>query len=283
MPLGCLSASENVMPEPSTVITSLQNDTIKFIRTLEARKARRESGLFVAEGVANLAAARAAGRVPETVVTHDGAAHGDAAALVDWAKTGGARALQVTAAVMSKLTGRDNAPDALGVFRIQWAPPPSARDLAAETVWLALEGVRDPGNLGTILRTVEACGAAGIMLVGAGCDPHAPDCVQAAMGSLFKVPLVQMTTEAFLAWRPAWQGEVQGTHLGGQIDFRDARPRGPVLLVMGSEGTGLSDELSAACTQLVKIPIAPGVDSLNLAVATGLALYQLCGPRLQMR
>jgi TrmH family RNA methyltransferase len=144
------------------------------------------------------------------------------------------------------------------------------------------EGIRDPGNLGTIIRTVEAVGAKGILLVGASCDPYSRECVRATMGSIFNVPLVRMDAENFRTWLSGWPGDVVGTHLSAKEDFRALSYRGPVLLLMGSEGPGLSDPLAAACSKLVKIPMAGRLDSLNLAVATALVLYEVRRPRLHL-
>ena len=141
---------------------------------------------------------------------------------------------------------------------------------------------RDPGNLGTIVRTVDAVGASGILLVGTTCDPFQPECIRATMGSIFSVPLVRLSREDFLAWRADWTGDVVGTHLSGKQDFRQATYRSPTLLVMGSEGPGLSESLTRSCTQLVKIPMAGRLDSLNLAIATALTLYELRGPHLKL-
>jgi TrmH family RNA methyltransferase len=102
------------------------------------------------------------------------------------------------------------------------------------------------------------------------------------MGSIFAVPLVRMSGEAFSGWVERWPGDVVGTHLQAKEDFRSARYRGPVLLVMGSEGPGLSAPVAEACTRLVKIPMTGGLDSLNLAVAAALALYQIRGPALTL-
>jgi TrmH family RNA methyltransferase len=102
------------------------------------------------------------------------------------------------------------------------------------------------------------------------------------MGSIFSVPLVRLDQPGFLQWLEAWPGDVVGTHLSGADDFRKVAYRSPTLLVMGSEGAGLSPELTAACTRLVKIPMAGRLDSLNLAVATALALYQIRGPHLSL-
>ena len=102
------------------------------------------------------------------------------------------------------------------------------------------------------------------------------------MGSIFAVPLVRMTRELFVEWCKAWPGDIVGTHLEGAEDFRKVSPRGPVLLVMGSEGPGMSDDVRAVCTRLVRIPMAGRLDSLNLAVATALTLYQLRGAHLTL-
>ena len=142
--------------------------------------------------------------------------------------------------------------------------------------------MRDPGNLGTIIRTADAVGAKGVILIGQSCDPYAHECVRATMGSIFAVPLVKMTREAFLGWRAGWSGDVVGTLLEAKEDFRKAAYRAPVLLVMGSEGPGLSEPIASACTRRVKIPMAGALNSLNLAVATGLMLYQLRGPHLKL-
>lgn len=264
-------------------ITSLQNDRVKAIRALEMRKERRETGLFVAEGVSILVTAREQGFAPRTLVYREGsAASGVQRGLVSSALAAGAEVLEVTDAILAKLAAKDNPQSMLGVFEQRWADPPVAARLGTDAAWVALEEVRDPGNLGTIIRTAHATGAGGVILVGNCCDPYSRECVRATMGSIFAVPLVRMTREDFLAWRKSWTGDVVGTHLSGTEDFRRARYRGPVLLLMGSEGPGLSDTMASACSRLVKIPMAAGIDSLNLAVATALTLYQVRGTRLSV-
>jgi TrmH family RNA methyltransferase len=252
-------------------ITSLQNDRVKAIRALEMRKERKETGLFVAEGTSILVTARDNGFVPETLVYRAGTAgSGLAQGLVAWGLNSGVECLEVSEAVLGKLASKDNPQSMLGVFRQRWVEPPPAGKVARDSLWLALEEVRDPGNLGTIIRTADAVGAAGIILVGASCDPYSHECVRATMGSVFSIPLARMTREAFLGWTKNWQGDMVGTHLDADQDFRSAKYRPPVLLLMGSEGPGLSEPLTAACTRLVKIPMAGRLDSLNLAVATAL-------------
>ena len=270
-------------PNAPRAITSLTNERVKFIRSLEMRKARKESGLFVAEGVSILMTAAENGIHPETLVVRAGsAASGAARDLVQAALRRGAEVLEVSAAVLEKLAAKDNPQTMLGVFRQVWADAPQPESVAADATWLALEEIRDPGNLGTIVRTADAVGAAGIVLVGTCCDAWSRECVRATMGSIFAVPLVRMSHDAFATLLAEWAGDSVGTHLAGRDDFRKVAFRPPTLLVMGGEGPGLSEAVAKACSRLVKIPMAGKLDSLNLAVATALALYQIRGPKLRL-
>jgi len=265
------------------LITSLQNDRVKAIRALEMRKERKETGLFVAEGTSLLITARDHGFVPETLIYRTGSASsGLAQGLVAWALREGVECLEVSEAVLGKLSSKDNPQSMLGVFKQRWADLPGAKKAPDDAAWVALEEVRDPGNLGTVIRTADAVGAAGVILIGNCCDPYSHECVRATMGSVFAVPLVRTQREAFLDWVPRWRGDVVGTHLDGAEDFRSAQYKMPAVLLMGSEGPGLSQQLAAACTRLVKIPMAGQLDSLNLAVATALVLYQMRGPQLKL-
>ncbi len=274
-------------PEPHRggvrAITSLQNERVKLIRSLEMRKVRRETNLFVAEGVSVLVMARDAGWVPRMLVFLTGSApSGVARGLVTWAEAAGAECLEVSQAVLAKLAAKDNPQTMLGVFEQRWAAEPVPAAVGGDATWLALEAVRDPGNLGTIVRTVDAVGASGVILIGACVDPYARETVRASMGSIFNVPLVRMSAERSLAFAAEWAGDVVGAQLSAREDFRGLRYRAPVLLVMGSEGPGLSPELAAACSRRVRIPMAGRLDSLNLAVATGLMLYEIRRERLQL-
>ena len=258
------------------LITSLTNDRVKAIRALEMRKTRRETGLFVAEGLSILISARDLGRWPETLVYQAGTAgEGPARGLVTAALQRGVECLEVSAAILEKLSQRDNPQTMLGVYKQTWSTPPPLSALKPDDVWLALEEIRDPGNLGTILRTVDAFGIKGVILIGSCVDAHARECIRATMGSIFAVPLARHSREEFPSWRKSWPGDVVGTHLSANEDVRAFRPKRPVLVVMGSEGPGLSDEMTKACSRLVKIPMAGRLDSLNLAVATAITLFEL--------
>ena len=278
-----MSRDPDRTPREPLVVTSLQNERIKAIRALDMRKERKATGLFVAEGASILMTARDAGWRPVTLLGETHAlASGVAKGLADWAASVGADTIAVTEAVLAKLAAKDNPQSLLGVFEQRWAKPPQPSHVAEGDVWLALEEVRDPGNLGTILRTVDAVGAKGVILIGQSCDPWSRECVRATMGSIFAVPLLRMDRAQFAAFAARWPGDVVATHLSGAEDFRAAQYREPVLILMGSEGPGLSDELAKIATRRVKIPMAGRLDSLNLAVATALMLYQVRGSHLKL-
>ena len=239
-------------------MTSPQNPTLKLIRSLSEKKHRQETGLFVAEGEEVLERARREGWEPVYLLTTTHAEPwGDAALML------------VTEKIMGQVSAQKNPPRKIGIFRQNYAP-----DVTTQGVWVALEDMRDPGNLGTIIRTADAAGASGVILAGQSCDPFSPDCVRATMGSVFGVPLVRMDQKAFLDFCRGWPGESVGTHLKATETYR--RPyKSPTLLIMGSEGRGLSPELSEACSTLVRIPMKGGAESLNVAIATGLMLFEV--------
>ncbi|MGH6820680.1 MAG: TrmH family RNA methyltransferase [Methylocella sp.] len=242
-------------------ISSLQNPAIKLIRSLAKKKYREETGLFVAEGEKVLQRAYGLDWKPETLIS--------TGEMSPWGK---ARLVEVTPAVMASLSAQNNPPPMLGVFRQRWQ-----ESVEPSGLWLALENMRDPGNLGTIIRTADATGAKGVILAGECCDPWGPDCVRATMGSIFAVPLVRMAGASLIGLCKSWPGEVVGTHLQATEDYRRAY-RKPTLIVMGSEGHGLSDDLAKACSALVRIPMREGPDSLNVAVAAGLMLFEARRP-----
>jgi RNA methyltransferase, TrmH family len=175
--------------------------------------------------------------------------------------------------LMAELSGQNNPLSVLATFRQRYQPHPGK-----DGVWLALEEIRDPGNLGTIIRTADAAGASGIILVGDCCDPYAPECVRATTGSIFAVPLVRMPQKQFAEFAKGWPGETVATVMGAKTDYR-RNYKAPALLVLGSESRGLTPEVAAACSTKVSIPMRRGVESLNVATAAALMLYVVAGIR----
>jgi RNA methyltransferase, TrmH family len=238
-------------------ISSPQNPQIKLLKSLEDKKGRREAGLFLAEGHAMLERALDEGWQPRHLVSTK---------RVDlWEDV---QPLLVTEKVMSTLSSHNNPQDVLASFPMKFQPHPGKTG-----VWLALEEIRDPGNLGTIIRTADAAGAAGIILVGDCCDPYSPECIRATTGSVFAMPLVKMNEDGFLNYLKAFPGPTIGTVMGAKHDYRSPITE-PALIVLGTESKGLSAAVTSACSKLVRIPMKAGVESLNVATAAALLLYQ---------
>ena len=259
------------------VITSLQNERVKAARALHMRKAREETGLFLAEGLKIAVEAMELGRTPRTVMyAAEAADHPLLRRLLAYTREHGGEALQVTRDILGKVSRKDNPQTVVSVFPQLWTPLEEL-DPAAADVWVALAAVRDPGNLGTVIRTADAAGCGGVLLVGDCCDPWSVEAVRATMGSIFATPLFRASDAEFLAWRRGWPGAVVGTLLTAARDHREAEYRRPTLLLMGNEAQGLSPELAAACDTAVKIPMRGRADSLNLAVATGVMIYAATG------
>lgn len=256
-------------------ITSLANPIIKDIRALAQKKHRDQQNAFMAEGLKLVIDALDLGWNIRTFVF---ARSQRGNQLVEKAaartKAAGGLVLEVPEKILGAITRRDNPQAVLGVFSQRWTPldkiSPQQGDL-----YVALDRVRDPGNLGTIIRTVDAVGAKGIILIGDTTDPFSVETVRATMGSIFAVPVSRASSDSFLAWKKATKSRLIGTHLKGSVDYR--RPdysQGPMVLMMGNEQQGLPDNLAAACDTLIRIPQTGRADSLNLAVATGIALYE---------
>ncbi len=265
------------MTEGLPKITSLANPLVKAARGLHVRKEREESGLFLAEGLKIVAEAFELGRTPEILFFGPAAdRHPLLRRIAAAAAAAGGRVCEVTLDVLAKVSRRDNPQTVVGVFRQTYLALEAVEPTTAPC-WVALETVRDPGNLGTVVRTADAAGCGGVILIGECCDPYSVEAVRATMGSVFATPLVRTTRAAFLAWRRAWPGSVVGTLLSAERDHASAPYRAPCLILLGNEQQGLTAELAGACDLTVKIPMRGRADSLNLSVAAGVMIYAATG------
>lgn len=246
------------------IITSAQNPTIKSIRALELKKNRQETGLFVAEGLRALERAHRAGIAPDYVLSVRGPQ--------DW---GQERDIRVSEAVMGRLSAQNNPSDVIAVFK----QSAILSDFSSAEVAIALEDIRDPGNLGTIIRTADAVSVRHVVLVGETCDPFSPEAVRATMGSLFGVRISRVNAKQFASVLAQWQGEIVATAADAKTDYRRTYTR-PTLLLMGSEGSGLSPTLAEQANVSVRIPMSGGAESLNVATASALMLYEIRRPEL---
>ena len=265
----------------SRVITSLTNPLIKDIRALEMRKVRQEAGLFVVEGLKLVADAIENGWPIRILVHRSGEDKPMLARAIQATGRAGGDVLEVTSDILEKLSRRDNPQTVIGVFE-QRLEKLTDVTIKGAALWIGLDRVRDPGNLGTIIRTADAVGAEGVMLIGDTTDPFGLEATRATMGSIFNVRLAAGPMDAFLSWRKSFKGRVTGTHLAGTHDYRDVDYAGPNLLLMGNEQQGLPDELAEVCNNLVKIPMRGQADSLNLAVATGVMLFEMARGQLKL-
>jgi len=256
-------------------VTSLSNPIVKDIKALSDKKHRDETKSFMAEGLKLVIDALELGFEIRTLVYAKNVK--DKPQVVQAATKTVARGglvLEVSEKVLSSITRRDNPQMVVGIFTQRWT---SLRDLKpkANETYVALDRVRDPGNLGTIIRTADAAGASGVILLGETTDPYSMETVRATMGSVFALPLVKASPADFLAWKKGAGVSVVATHLAGAVDYRtiDYRKK-PVVLLMGNEQQGLPDALASEADALARIPQAGLADSLNLAIATGIMLFE---------
>ncbi len=258
------------------VVTAYSNPLVKRVQGLRDKRHRREEGLFLAEGLRILTEARETGRVPRYLFfASASASHPLVRALVAAVEArGDGEAIETTPDILSKLSGKDNPQAVVGVFET-FETTLADLDRAAAPLWLVAERLRDPGNLGTILRTGDAVGAGALILVDECVDPFSTEAVRASMGALFTVPIVRTPWPDFLAWLRRGPGQLVGLSLQTEEGYRNAPYAAPTFLLTGNEAQGLPETYEAACDLLVKLPMRGKADSLNAAVATAVMAYEV--------
>jgi len=266
-------------------ITSAANPMVKALKALHLKKARAESGLFLAEGARLASEAADLGVFPEIMAVSAAALERpQVKKLASAAAVAGARVIETSESVLASIAKRDNPQTVIGAYKQRYAEltpgapassrPTVAGKMPAVPLIVALEGVRDPGNLGTIVRTADSVGADMVVLVGQTCDPFSVEAVRATMGSIFAVPIARADFATFDAWRRKAKLLLIGASLNGETRADWPADRG-VALFMGNEQSGLSSEMERACDRLVRLPMQGRADSLNLAIATGVMLYDV--------
>lgn len=257
------------------MITSFTNPTVKALRKLEQKKYRQQSGTFFIEGlrivgeaVQTRAPIKALVVAPDLLISEFGRSLLADPSLADVEK------IEVSAEIYEKLAHKQG-PQGIGAIVKQSWQDLAAIQLAADDLWVALDAVADPGNLGTIMRTADAVGARGIILLEHSTDPYDPAAVKASMGAIFSLALASAAWDDFQPWQKQEKALLVGTSDHGATDYQQIHYRRPLILLMGSERHGLPDEMMAACDHLARIPMAGRSDSLNLAVATAVMLYEI--------
>ena len=257
-------------------ITSRTNPKIKLARALYRRKIRREKRLFICEGLHLVGEAIASEAKIHSILFSPELLKGDyAPSLLSEAERKNAPLTSTTPDVFCSVASKENPQ---GILAIVHQPELVLPDLNPETFsfGVALVSPQDPGNIGTILRTIEAVGAGGLLILDGGADAYHPSSVRASMGAIFWKPVVQSNLEEFLSWSTEKKYHVYGTSAHGDTDYRDVfKYKEPLILLLGSEREGLHTEYRAMCERLIRLPIAGRSSSLNLAVAAGVLLYDI--------
>jgi TrmH family RNA methyltransferase len=256
-------------------VTAFSNSTVKLLRALRDKKARRSEGLFLAEGLRILTEARDSGRLPEIVAfSAEGGRHPLAAEVIAATEAAGGDAIETTPDILSKMSGKDNPQMLLGAYR-QPTTELARIDRSAAPLWIVAQALRDPGNIGTILRTGDAVGAGGLILVDDSADPFSVEAVRASMGALFTQQIAIARWPEFVAWLRGGEGQLVGASLKASQDYLDAAYQRPCFLLIGNEQQGLPAGYEAECDSLVKIPMAGRADSLNAAMAAAVMAFAI--------
>ena len=256
-------------------ITGFSNPLLKEIRGLREKKLRKRAGLFLAEGLRILTEAREAGFLPEMLFrVKDRPVHDLEVMLEAEVLGNGGDVVETNADIMAKLSGKDNAQAVIGVYRDHGTALINI-DRSTAPIWLVAQSMRDPGNLGTMLRTGDAVGAGGLILMDDCTDPFSVESVRASMGAIFTQKIVQCRWEEFIAWLRAGDGQLVGTSLQTETDYQVARYSAPCFILTGNEAQGLPDDYESQCDLLVKMPMEGKADSLNAAVATAVMAYEV--------
>ncbi len=253
------------------LIASLSNPLVKQARSLRQRKARAETGLFLVEGLHHVGEAIESSWDVETVLYAPDLLTGDfSKQLLEQAVRLPLRLQPVSAQVMESLAEKDNPQ---GILALVQQRKVGFEALSGLQRLAALVSPQDPGNVGAILRTMDAVGVDGLCLLDGGVDLYHPSLVRASMGALFWKPVVQASFPEFIKWVQPNSYQLIGASAHAKVDYRKLTPRIPWILLMGSEQKGLSRQQLSACEGTVSLPMCGRVSSLNLAVATGILLY----------
>lgn len=264
-------------------ITAFSNPLIKRVRSLRDKKHRREEGLFLAEGLRILTEAREAGFIPVYIFfAADSAAHPLVQQLIEAVEDKGGEAIETSRDILHKLSGKDNPQTVIGVFE-SFTLPLSSINRRQAPIWLVAQSLRDPGNLGTLLRTGDAVGAGGLILIDDCVDPFSVEAVRATMGALFTQKIATARWEDFLVWLRQGEGDLIGTSLRATQDYQEPRYQTPSFVLVGNEAQGLPDSYEGACDHLVKIPMMGRADSLNVAVAGAIMAYEVLNQQRKSR
>ena len=258
----------------NAMISSTNNETIKLIRSLQHRKFRDASGLVYVEGLRPFVESLDLANDLEMVLVTPSLLNEDMKRIVDLCQSFRIRIVEVAEPVLRALSSRDKPEGVAAVVRQHWDSLEALQPSQGGSCWIALQSVREPRNIGAILRVSDAVGANGVILLDDSADPYSPLAVRASTGAVFSQGLVRSNFAAFRDWLKVHNCPCIGTSPEAETDYIDLTFPRPMVLLMGSERAGLSAEQKSICDALVRIPMAGHVESLNVAVSTGILLYE---------
>ncbi len=257
------------------ILTSTSNPFVKYVRALRQKKTRTEHGVFLVEGITHVGEALEAGWEVESIVyAPDLLTSGFARDLLARAGKMSLRLQPVSVSVLETLADKENPQGILAVVKQKQY---GFEDFTSARRMVALVSPQDPGNLGTILRTMDAVGADGLLILDGGVELYHPTVIRSSMGTLFWKPVVQASFADFLTWARTNKLQLVGTSAKADVDYHTLVPQTPWVLVLGNEQKGLTPEQTAACDVTISLPMRGRVSSLNLSVAAGVLLYQFLG------
>lgn len=254
------------------IISSSNNELYKTIKALRTKKARLQQGAFLIEGVRLVRhAIERKWPLKEVILDLREIGRPEIDALAESALAEGIYLIGLEADLFEALAETMHAQGCLAVAEM---PLTSPRTLEG-TLFLALDQIRDPGNLGTILRTADAAGVNGVYLSKGCVEPFNDKVIRSTMGSIFDVPLILSENLADVLSQKKKEGfEIMAAVLEASVIYTSAPFAGPVVLVIGSEADGISEDVLSIATSRVKIPIRGGAESLNAAVAASILIYE---------
>ena len=257
------------------IITGFSNPTVKALRALREKKHRKAAGRFLAEGLRLLTDARESGHIPETLVLSDRRdPHPLLSELERAVEARGGEIIETSPDILAKITGKDNPQAVAGVFA-EFDTSLAALDRTSADIWLVAQALRDPGNLGTMLRTADAIGAGGVILINDCADPFSVETVRASMGAIFTRRVARAEWADFEQWLRAGEGQLVAASLRDAQPYRSAPYAAPCFVMVGNESRGLPEEYEVACDLRVTMPMKGRADSLNAAVAAAVLGYEV--------
>lgn len=256
-------------------ITGFSNPTVKLLRSLREKKHRKAAGKFLAEGLRLLTDARECGHLPEMLVMSTARDPHPLLEQLERAVTAsGGEVIETTPDILSKITGKANPQSVAGVF-VEFDTSLGTIERQASPIWLVAQELRDPGNLGTMLRTGDAVSAGGLILIDDCADPFSVEAVRASMGAIFTQKIARARWEEFLPWLRSGSGQLVAASLRDAVPYRGAPYAAPCFILVGNESQGLPENYEAACDLRVTMPMRGRADSLNAAVAGAVLAYEV--------